>query len=85
MERGIYLFTLTLRLFGNILVGTIIIELVYDALCGVGSSLIGNLGFVFGLGIPIPLHFFFDLFDGAIQTFIFMMLTMANIKMINEE
>lgn len=86
MERGVYLFTLTLRLFGNILVGTIIIDLVYNGLVSyLGTSLLGKFGFVFGLGLPIPLHFFFDLFDGAIQTFIFMMLTMANIKMVNED
>ena len=85
MERVVYLFTLTLRLFGNILVGTLVIELIYSALGGLGTSLLGHFGYVFDVGVPIPLHFYFDLFDGAIQTFIFMMLTMVNIKTVNEE
>ena len=85
MERVVYLFTLTLRLFGNILVGTLIIELIYSSLAGIGTALMGNFGYIFDLGVPIPLHFYFDLFDGAIQTFIFMMLTMVNIKTVNEE
>ena len=52
---------------------------------GLGTSLLGHFGYVFDVGVPIPLHFYFDLFDGAIQTFIFMMLTMVNIKTVNEE
>jgi F-type H+-transporting ATPase subunit a len=53
--------------------GLTIMELVYGAL---GSVLAG----IFRFGIPVPLHFFFDLFDGAIQTYVFMMLTMVFIK-----
>ena len=33
---------------------------------------------------PIPLHLYFDLFDGLIQMVIFVMLTMVNIKVIAE-
>jgi len=60
--------SLTLRLFINMVVGTIILELVYHGL--------GHLAFL----IPVPLHFFFDLFVGVIQTFVFMMLTMVYVK-----
>lgn len=60
--------SLTLRLFINMVVGTIILELVYNGL--------GYFAFL----LPIPLHFFFDLFVGVIQTFVFMMLTMVYVK-----
>lgn len=60
--------SLTLRLFINMVVGTIILELVYEGL--------GHFAFL----VPVPLHFFFDLFVGAIQTFVFMMLTMVYVK-----
>ncbi|MBM6862033.1 F0F1 ATP synthase subunit A, partial [Clostridium saudiense] len=32
------------------------------------------------IGLPIPLHAYFDIFDGAIQMVIFVMLTMINTK-----
>lgn len=56
--------SLSFRLFGNILSGVIIMGLLYQAL---------------GLIAPIitpPLHAYFDLFSGVLQTFIFSMLTM---------
>lgn len=36
------------------------------------------------IGIPVPLHAYFDIFDGALQTIIFIMLTMINIKIVAE-
>lgn len=60
--------SLCLRLFINMLVGTILMELVYMAM--------GHLAFI----VPVPLHFFFDLFVAVIQTFVFMMLTMVYTK-----
>ena len=56
--------SLSLRLFGNILSGVIIMDLLHNAL--------GVLTVV----IAPPLHAYFDLFSGALQTFIFGMLTM---------
>lgn len=76
VERIMLPVSLSLRLFGNVFAGTVIIELIYSAL--------GKLGFVATIGIPIPFHFYFDLFDGAVQTLIFVMLTMINIKTISE-
>lgn len=73
MERLMLPISLALRLFGNILAATFLIELIYMAL--------GNVGFIAQLGLPIPLHAYFDIFDGLIQTAIFSMLTMLNIKM----
>lgn len=60
--------SLCLRLFCNMLVGAMVLGLVYGAL--------GYFAFV----IPVPLHFFFDLFDGIIQMFVFVMLTMVYTK-----
>jgi F-type H+-transporting ATPase subunit a len=31
--------------------------------------------------VPIPFHFYFDMFSGALQSFIFVMLTMVFISM----
>lgn len=77
MERVMLPVSLSLRLFGNMFAATIIMELVYGALSGVS--------FVAQVGIPIPLHMYFDLFDGTIQMVIFVMLTMINIVIVSEE
>ncbi|MEQ8153384.1 MAG: F0F1 ATP synthase subunit A [Clostridiaceae bacterium] len=77
VERLMLPVSLSLRLFGNILAGTVLLELVYMAL---GSFLFG----LTKIGIPVFLHGYFDLFDGLIQAFIFMMLTMINTKITAE-
>lgn len=56
--------SLSFRLFGNILSGVIILELIYQA-----------LGYFTPLAAPL-LHGYFDLFDGLVQTMIFVMLAM---------
>ena len=76
MERIMLPVSLSLRLFGNMFAATIIMELVYGAL--------GSITWVAQLGVPIPLHMYFDLFDGTIQMVIFVMLTMINILIISE-
>lgn len=76
MERIALPISLSLRLFGNMFAATIIMELVYKAL--------GSIGWIAQLGIPIPLHAYFDLFDGSLQMVIFVLLTMVNIKVISE-
>ena len=45
---------------------------------------LGGINFIAMLGIPIPLHGYFDLFDGAVQMVVFTMLTMVNMKIISE-
>lgn len=77
MERIMFPISLSLRLFGNITAATVIMELVYG---GLSKTPLG----VAQLAIPIPLHFYFDIFDGALQMLIFVMLTMINIKIIAE-
>lgn len=58
-------FSLSLRLFGNVLSGTVMMSLIY--------SLLGNVA----IGWPGILHIYFDVFSGAIQTYVFCMLTMV--------
>jgi len=36
------------------------------------------------IGIPVPLHIYFDLFAGVLQSFIFTMLTMVFVSMAME-
>lgn len=68
LEKVTPILSLSLRLFGNITAGVIIMELVYGALRSIS---------VFAMAfIPIPLHFYFDIFDGFLQTMVFVILTM---------
>ena len=59
--------SLSLRLFANILSGTVMMALVYGLLAK------------FAYGWPAALHVYFDLFSGAIQTYVFCMLTVTYI------
>lgn len=59
--------SMSLRLFANVLSGTIIMGLVYGLLSK------------FAIIWPAALHVYFDLFSGAIQTYVFCMLTMTYI------
>ena len=60
--------SLSLRLFANVLSGTAMMALVY-----------GLLGW-FATIWPAALHVYFDIFSGAIQTYVFCMLTMTYIS-----
>ncbi|MDP4143439.1 MAG: F0F1 ATP synthase subunit A [Bacillota bacterium] len=68
--------SLALRLFINMLVGTLIMSLLYQGL--------GYLSKALQFIIPIPFHGFFDAFDGLIQMFVFMTLTMVYTKITAE-
>lgn len=57
--------SLTMRLFGNILAGSLILMLIYTAMQSVAP-----LGYL-GLLITPFLHVYFDVFSGVIQTYIF--------------
>lgn len=63
--------SLSFRLFGNILSGTIIMALIYSGLNSVSM-------FITPFAAPV-FHAYFDLFSGLIQTLIFVMLTMLNV------
>ncbi len=54
-----------LRLFGNMFAGGVIMGLLYMAV---------------PWGIPAPLHLYFDLFMGLVQSFVFIMLSMVYIQ-----
>ena len=60
--------SLSLRLFANVLSGTVMMALIY-----------GLLGII-ATAWPAALHVYFDLFSGAIQTYVFCMLTMTYIS-----
>ena len=61
--------SLSLRLFGNILSGTVMMGLIY-----------GLLSPPITTGIPAVLHIYFDIFSGLIQAYVFCMLTMVYIN-----
>lgn len=58
--------SLSLRLFGNILAGTVMLGLFY-----------GLMPWFAKLGIPAALHGYLDFFSGVIQAYVFSMLTMV--------
>ena len=60
--------SLSLRLFANVLSGTVMMALVY--------GLLSKIALVW----PAALHVYVDLFSGAIQTYVFCMLTMTYIS-----
>lgn len=60
--------SLSLRLFANVLSGTVMMALIYGLLKW------------FALFWPAALHVYFDLFSGAIQTYVFCMLTMTYVS-----
>ncbi|MCR5209854.1 MAG: F0F1 ATP synthase subunit A [Lachnospiraceae bacterium] len=59
--------SLSLRLFANVLSGTVMMSLVYGLLSMIAYAW------------PGALHVYFDMFSGAIQTYVFCMLTMTYI------
>jgi len=61
--------SLSLRLFGNILSGTVMMGLIY-----------GLLSPPITTGIPAVLHIYFDIFSGCIQAYVFCMLTMVYVN-----
>ena len=60
--------SLSLRLFANVLSGVVMMALVY--------GLMGRLALIW----PAALHAYLDMFSGAIQTYVFCMLTMTYIN-----
>lgn len=71
--------TLALRLFGNIFGGMIVIEL-WMHLMEYLSGLFMHVP-VLRAVLVLPLNFFFDMFEPAVQTYIFTMLTVVNLKL----
>lgn len=61
--------SLSLRLFGNVMSGTVLMGLIY-----------GLLPIFVKIGIPAVLHVYFDAFSGCIQAYVFSMLTMVYVN-----
>lgn len=60
--------SLSLRMFANVLSGTVMMALIY--------GLLSKIAIIW----PAALHVYFDLFSGAIQTYVFCMLSMTYIN-----
>ena len=66
--------SLSFRLFGNVLGGMILLSLLY-----------GIAPVIVRIGIPVPLHLYFDLAAGALQAFIFTVLSITFIGLAAED
>ncbi|AFS77279.1 F-ATPase, F0 complex, subunit A AtpB [Gottschalkia acidurici 9a] len=64
--------SLSFRLFGNILAGGIILSLVYNGLKAITAFIVPF--------VSLPLHAYFDVWGGLLQTFIFIMISMVKIS-----
>lgn len=76
IDRLIIVVSLSLRLYGNIVAGVVIVEMCYS---GRGLARFAQIG------LPLVAHGYFDVFEGAIQMVVFMMLSVINLKVIAEE
>lgn len=72
------LLSLSLRLFGNILSGGILMSVIYQMLGSISKMIpvIGEFNIISVVVAPV-LHFYFDLFSGGMQAFIFTVLTIS--------
>ena len=79
------LLSISLRIFGNALSGFTLMSIIYWALGNVSNSIFGGFVSAGWSSVILPptvtwiLHAYFDVFSGAIQTLIFLMLTMIQI------
>lgn len=72
------LLSLSLRLFGNIIAGSALMQVIYNMLQTISNYIpvIGKINPVSLIVAPF-LHFYFDLFSGAMQAFIFIVLSVS--------
>lgn len=77
--------SLSLRLFGNVLSGAILLMLVYGCI-DIFIDAFGGFGYI-GLVIPPVFHAVFDIFFGLIQVYVFMILSaiFISLKLPEEE
>ncbi len=72
------------RLFGNVLSGVVISELLLWALGNFSVAVLSSFGEIiplFQVGVPAVFSLYFDIFSGCLQAFVFSMLTMLNISL----
>ncbi len=78
--------SMAFRHYGNVLSGSVISTMIYAALAGLSTIVLGWLPGLLGeipflqIGLPAVLSVYFDLFSGCLQAFIFAMLTMLYIS-----
>ena len=72
------LISISFRLFGNILSGLVLLSLVYSFTGYIWKfiPIIGQINLLGGFLSP-PLHFYFDIFGGILQSFVFSSLTIT--------
>ena len=82
--------SMAFRHFGNVVGGSVLTTLIYLALAGVSSMVLGWIPNtfiasipIFQVGIPAVLSLYFDFFSGAIQALVFCMLSMVYIGAAN--
>lgn len=70
------LISLSLRMFGNVVSGTIIMTMLYSFTGWLSGSvpILGNFDFI-GIFVAPWLHLYFDIFSGFLQAFLFVSLT----------
>jgi len=77
LEEFTFPVSLGFRLFGNILAGVIVMDLVFEALGWISTSAMRLPIPLLQTVLPLPLNAFFDMFEAVLQAFVFSMLTMA--------
>ncbi|MEG0156355.1 MAG: F0F1 ATP synthase subunit A [Anaerovoracaceae bacterium] len=80
IEQVSFPVSLAFRIFGNILGGVIVMELLFEGLHAASEALSLPIPLLQTI-IPLPANFFFDVFEPILQAFIFVMLTMVFISM----
>lgn len=75
--------SMSMRLFGNLLSGSLILMVFYSAMGGLQNMIVqlpqvgdGPIINILGAVVAPPLHFYFDVFAGTIQAFVFTLLTL---------
>jgi F-type H+-transporting ATPase subunit a len=77
--------SMAFRHFGNIASGIVISGLIYQALAGLSSMILGPGAIpIFQVGIPAFLSLYFDIWTGFLQAYIISMLTMVFVSLANE-
>jgi len=76
------LISISFRLWGNIFAGSLIVTMVLSSTESLTNNMVPyNIFNILGVFVLIPLHLYFDLLSGFIQTFVFMLLTLVYWKM----
>lgn len=78
LEKLSLIFSLTFRLFGNMFGGSIVIDLLHKLQ---NAAIVYHVGSTV-VGVQLLVFFYFGLFEGAIQAFVFTLILVNNIGML---